>query len=596
MESRSEALQSPTRPLPIILFIAIAQGIVLYALHLSLEHKHWPATDPAWLIALYAAAIYVPLTADLLVVHVLQRAAWVLIAVIAALFFCFGWFHGSDVVGTDNGRAGDYAGAFSLALELILLWLMILPFVQSRLATGRWRPEYRQLFALAWRNQLTLAEAALFTGLFWSLLFLWQALFHELKIDFFRDLFRKPIFAYPITTVAFGVALQLIGSLEHWSAVVLEQILNVLKWLGIVAGVILTLFTVALLLKLPSLVLVGEKTINAAWLLWLVAVVVLFVNAAYRDGSVDSPYPRSISVAVRMMTPLLIIVALTALYSVALRTRAYGLTVQRFWALVVAAFAIIYAVGYSWAAFKRGRWMSWIGQINVAAAIALIAVIALALTPMLSPYRLSADSQYQRALAWNPPIEGRHAPPSSPFHYLRFSAGTYGLRELHRLAAIPAAAGSADVPKLAAAALAETNEYMPMLNVPLEDQLAKTPVYPSGRGVPADLRRALLEDFNTPGGSMFRYQGPGNGWIGIYVDLNGSHDEQFVLFRGCATARVYQHAASGWRAVGTMTLHKPCQVPEMEDALHAGAIAPMPRIWNDLKIGDLLYRFEPVGP
>ena len=94
---------------------------------------------------------------------------------------------------------------------------------------------------------------------------------------------------------------------------------------------------------------------------------------------------------------------------------------------------------------------------------------------------------------------------------------------------------------------------------------------------------------------MFRYPGPNNGWIGIYVDLNGSHDEQFVLFRGCATARVYQHAADGWRAVGTMTLLKPCQLPEMEDALHAGAIAPMPRIWNDLKIGNLLYRFDPVG-
>jgi hypothetical protein len=40
--------------------------------------------------------------------------------------------------------------------------------------------QYRALFANAWRNKLMLAEAALFTGLFWLLLFLRQMLFHKL--------------------------------------------------------------------------------------------------------------------------------------------------------------------------------------------------------------------------------------------------------------------------------------------------------------------------------------------------------------------------------------------------------------------------------
>ncbi len=383
MDTRPPSVRFSGRSLPTILFVAVVQGVMLYALHLSLEHKHWPATNPAWLIALYATAVFTPITIQLLVPHVRQRAAWVSVVIIAALYFCFGWYHGVAVVGTASAPVGQYGTAFSLALELVLLWLMILPFVQIRLTTGRWKPEYRPLFAIAWRNKLTLAEAALFSGLFWSLLFLCQALFHELRIDFFRDLFRKPTFVYPVTTVAFGVALQLIGSLEYWSAVVLEQMLSVLKWLGIVAGVILTIFTVALLIKLPALVISGERAIEAAWLLWLVAVVVLFVNAAYRDGSVDSPYPRAVAMAVRIITPLLIVVALTALYSVTLRTRAYGLTVQRFWALVVAAFAIIYAIGYSWAALDRASWMGRIGRVNVATAVGLIAVVALALTPIV---------------------------------------------------------------------------------------------------------------------------------------------------------------------------------------------------------------------
>jgi hypothetical protein len=92
------------------------------------------------------------------------------------------------------------------------------------------------LFTYAWRNKLVLGEAALFTGLFWLLLFLWQMLFHMLGINYFRELFEEPIFVYPVTSLAFGSALHLIGSIERLTAVVLEQLLNVLKWLGLLAG------------------------------------------------------------------------------------------------------------------------------------------------------------------------------------------------------------------------------------------------------------------------------------------------------------------------------------------------------------------------
>jgi hypothetical protein len=63
-------------------------------------------------------------------------------------------------------------------------------FAQSRLTTGHWKIQYHALFANAWRNKLMLAEAALFTGLFWLLLFLRPMLFHTLGIDYFRELVR----------------------------------------------------------------------------------------------------------------------------------------------------------------------------------------------------------------------------------------------------------------------------------------------------------------------------------------------------------------------------------------------------------------------
>lgn len=72
-----------------------------------------------------------------------------------------------------------------------------------------------------------------------------------LGIRFFTELLEEPIFVYPVTSLAFGFALHLIGSIERLTSVVLEQLLNVLKWLAILAGLILALFTVALIFRTP---------------------------------------------------------------------------------------------------------------------------------------------------------------------------------------------------------------------------------------------------------------------------------------------------------------------------------------------------------
>jgi hypothetical protein len=50
------------------------------------------------------------------------------------------------------------------------------------------------------------------------------------------------------------------------------------------------------------LLFTGQKAIGAAWLLWLVAVVVLLLNAAYRDGTVvfvGNVFPQIMSPAKR---------------------------------------------------------------------------------------------------------------------------------------------------------------------------------------------------------------------------------------------------------------------------------------------------------
>lgn len=64
-------------------------------------------------------------------------------------------------------------------------------------------------------------------------------MFSLLYIRFFEKLFKMPIFIYPVTALTFGFALYMIGSLTRLVGVVLEQLLNVLKWLAVIAGLIL---------------------------------------------------------------------------------------------------------------------------------------------------------------------------------------------------------------------------------------------------------------------------------------------------------------------------------------------------------------------
>ena len=580
-------MSNPQRSgLPIILAAAIVQGWALYGLHHAIQEQHWPATRPGWLLALYAVFVFTPLTVQLLAAHADRARLWLTSAALGAAFFYFGWFHGGSVVGRDVEHFARSGETFPAAFELTLLWLIVLPFIQCRLASGAWVPGYRELFAVTWRNKLTLAEAGLFTGLFWLLLFLWQTLFHMLGIDYFRELFERPIFVYPVTALVFGLALHLIGSLEHWTRVVLEQLLSVLKWLGIVAAVILTCFTIALVFKLPTLVFSGERAIGAQWLLWLIAVLVLLINAAFRDGSVEQPYPRAIGAALRFVIPLLVIVALTAAYALSVRTREYGLTVERFWGLVVAAFAILYATGYSWSAFASPGWLSGITRVNVIAAVLMILVIASALTPMLSPYRLSADSQFR--IAARAQTERWKSGRVTPFQYLRFYAGAYGEARLRELAD---ARGShpAAVREQAAAAL--TEDYLTIwaphfTDADIDASLSRLTIYPAGQSLSPQLRECLVLDLKS-----HRKFGSEPS-AGVFVDLMGDGRQEFALLSRDNLARVYEQVDGHWRLVGDFYGGQGATDKSLASHLAAGEIGSAERPWRDLRIGPYTYQFS----
>jgi Domain of unknown function (DUF4153) len=587
------------RSLPFILLVAVIQGWALYGLHHAIVEKHWPATQPAWLFAFYGIALFVPVTLQLLAGFMRRKDLWIIVAALAVAYFYFGWHHGSSVLLSEaDNPLGNEGGLFALGIESCVLWLMLLPFIQTRLIAGRWNAHYPTLFSTAWHNTLVLAEAAVFTGLFWLLLVLWAALFHMLGIDFFRDLFREPIFIYPVTALTFGIALHLIGSIDRLTSVVLEQVLNVLKWLAIIAGVILTLFTLALIMKLPGLVTSGQRAIGAAWLLWLVAVIVLLLNAAYRDGTVAKPYPDAIAQMLRWIVPLTVIVALTAIYALVVRTNQYGLTVERVWAFIVAGAAVIYTVGYSIVAFDRGGWLARISQINVIAALALIATIACALTPILSPYRLAANSQFRMAQL-RPEIRERESVDpanyrwqSTPFQYLRFEAGRYGVERLKALAAFAGGPDAARISKAASSALDQKHRGQAVAPIDTDAFVAALKLYPTGSTVDAELSAAVTKSLQTPG-EGFTVVVEGRQSAGVFIDLNDDGNDEFVVlnrYGGLTFAR----QDSQWRKVGRFydgydDASWKAVLRNLDDEKFAAVSPP----WKELQIGAKRIRIAP---
>lgn len=487
----------PSRTRPLVLGLAALQGFALYGLHQAGDSGAWPATDLRWFAPLLLLAALLPLTAQMLARHLHERAAAGILAGVAGALGYVGWHFGARLAASP---APPYGGGDAFAaggLVLFVLWLIALPFLRLRLATGRWRPDYPTLFADAWRSQLALAEAAVFTGVFWLLLFLWARLFDTLGIGFFAELFGMPLFAYPVTAIVFGIALHLVGSIDRLVDVALGQILGLFKWLAPLAGFIVAAFTLALLPRLPALFTAGERAISAQWLLWLLALTVLLLNAAYQDGRQGTPYARPLALAMRAVPPLMLVVAVAAAYALGLRVAQHGLTVSRYWGLVVAAAALAYSLAYAVAALRPGAWLGGMGRSNILIALALAAVLGASLTPLASPYRLSADSQRSRALAARDP-EARDA----ALRHLKLELGGYGEARLRTLAALRDHADAEAVRKAAQRVL-DADEAILYEDAAItrlqrfDSWYAASTRYPFGVAIPDGAREALRRDFEA---------------------------------------------------------------------------------------------------
>lgn len=574
----SSPLSLPARSA--IVLIALLQGLMLYAAQ-ELSDA-WPFRDVGWRYCWYAWVLAVPSAVTLSLLELRQRRLWLQAlagsAVVLALAAWIGW--------NLNGETALESAPlqFPLTLGMAVAVFVVLPWWQFQLQHGHWRATYPELFERAWQNGLTLALAALFTGLTWLLLWLWAALFQLLDVTFFRDLFRQDAFIALATgsLAGFGV---LIGRTQHRAIQITRQVL-----FAICRGLLPLLSFIAVLfvlcLPLTGLEPLWKTRSAASLLLVLSLLLVTFTNAVYQRGDDIAPYPVGLRRLVEASLLALPVYAVLALYALGLRVVQYGWTLERFWAVLIALAVAGYALGYALAVLRRqGRWLPLLEPVNRWMCWAVLALALLGNSPLLDPVRLTLSSQLARLRADPPAIS------SSDVNVLRFDLGRRGVQALRALRQDPAITADANAPQVIAAALARTSRWDAGIRLDKGPQdvaalqraltLAKGSTTP-----PADWWQALATR-SIDGESCAESE---RDCLIVHRDLDADGSAEVLLcelyeIRGPDCVLYARGRDTRWHRAGSLFGTASGEAKAINQALHDGELALVPPRWPMLSIG-----------
>ncbi|MDR1621857.1 MAG: DUF4153 domain-containing protein [Synergistaceae bacterium] len=365
---------------------------------------------------------------------------------------------------------------------------LFLPFFQCRIATYRWRFPYSDVFFQLCRNLFLLFQAFIVTVVFWALLLTASLLFDIIGLDFVPHLVFSPFAAFPLTslTIALSITLALkhpgIDSLGRW-------ILAILAWL-------LPPFSILSVIFVVSLPFSGLKTLwdtgqASSLMLLLQFATILLANAAWLDGTRTPFSNKAVEAVAKLSLLCLPIYTALCLYALGLRIQQYGWSADRMHAAFFVVVAGVWGLGYAGVVLLR-QWPSAIGRVNTAAALILAVIVVAMNSPLLDPYRLSANNQTERLLA------GQTRPENFDFLYLRFNLGRYGNYALSRLLDMDRD-GSRSIGEYLRPALSvdPKEHYGSISEKRRREILANAKVYPEGRTLSPGLVDKLVSRWNA---------------------------------------------------------------------------------------------------
>ncbi|WP_043319893.1 DUF4153 domain-containing protein [Microbulbifer sp. HZ11] len=569
----------------LIVVAALCQGFALYALKFFDAVNHW---SPVWQFLCYTVAIAMPPLVIVTVKPRLARGYWWVIAGYSAVLALLASYRGYQCTPADTIQCGwphDFCIAVGIATFIVAFLLRASGTERLR------RPSYPALFHYSWDIALTTGLTLVFTGIFWLILILWQALFKLVGVAFFEQLFEQDWFFYPVTWLVAGCGAILFRAQQSF-------VLTLKRLLRTMLVALLPLLAVLTIVFLATLPFTGLQPIwdtgrGSALLLWLVALLLFFTNGVIQDEFPFARYPGWINRVLLLALVLAPFYTVFALYGVTLRVQQYGWTPERLWGGVVTLTLALLALSYSLSILRwRGHWAERLRRINTGLALWVLAICLVTQSPLANFWRISADSQVARL------ADGRVALADFDFYFLRNKLGRPGLESLQALQSLSVVKQDKKVAAYIEQLLEKKDPVWALRENPLqvearEREMREIPILPEGAPPPPDAAQ-LQRDSRL-------CQAEQQNCLWLVQDLDGDGKPEYLLFihgsrsDGNHWLHIKAHTSGqeGWRPVSSSRRNTELSFAELQQKLSGGQFNLRPPRWQSLYLGDELM-FDPT--
>ena len=485
--------------------------------------------------------------------------------------------------------------SFTLSLCATLGLFIVNQLLEHRERGNALFTQYANHFEDSWMRGFQLIVSVVFALLAWGLLELGAELFHLIHLDWFRTMMRHNWFRCPELAVSFAAAIHITDVRPALLKGVRNVGLTLLSWLLPIVVIVGAGFLVALaFVGVRPLWATGHA---ASILLWACAITVMLLNAAYKDGDPGNLPPAALRWTGRVAGPVVLALSVLAAYAIGLRVYQHGWTPERVFSAAAAFMALVYGAGYTYASAPHESWLRPLERVNVAASLAILAILATLLSPIADPARLSVNSQVRRLSA------NKLSSSEFDYEFLRFDSGRFGTQALAQLAT-----GANDDVRTRAVRMQRTATPGFRFRSPdranpavTEPAFSHATVYPKDATLPQDFKGAdFSKTMPTYGFSCLRDGTP----CDIYVLPSSAAGETTIIVRfgndGIHTqsvyvpqiANVYKRGRDGkWVDTGTLS---GAGCPGIVDALREGAVTWVRPEQDDLLVHGARLRISPV--
>jgi hypothetical protein len=419
---------------------------------------------------------------------------------------------------------------------------------------------------------------AVFTGVFWGVLWLGAGLFDLVNLHFFEHLISHLWFADPATALAIAASIHLTDVQPAIIRGTRALALTLFSWLLPLLAFILAGF----LLTLPFTGLKPLWDTHFAALLLLVAAgfIVFFINCAVQDGARLSGGARAKHYAAMAGAVELAPLTVLAICAIWLRVAQYGWTVERIFGAAVCVLAACYAGGYGYAVIRSPDRLKPIESTNFVVAYVFIGLVLALFSPVADPARLMVADQVARLES------GAIAPEKFDFYALKREGARWGEAALARLAVDRAMPAYVNAQASLVLAMRGSWRMTKDAVIPANPE-ARMTIYPAGQKLPPGFLAAAM---NARGFVPACFRVASEPCVARIVTLTPGGAAAVVFLNFSSLSLFVQSASGQWQEMPAA----PGQVcPDLAMRLAQGNFAFLPHGAPDVLIGGRVFSFNP---